>query len=80
VAQITKKTAAFQTELATLMEKLKAQFKQENEKLVINLPERFEASGRKLREKFNSKLHDETQDVSDRVDILNRDTAHDIDN
>jgi hypothetical protein len=34
----------------------------------------------KLTEKFNNKLQDEIQDVNDRVDILKKDNAPDIDN
>jgi DNA anti-recombination protein RmuC len=74
-----KQTAAFQTEAAKLTETLKLQFKQENEKLAASLTESFEAANTKLREEFNVKLQHEIRGVSDRVDILSRDTGHKID-
>jgi DNA anti-recombination protein RmuC len=79
-AESSRQTAAFQTELVKLKETLKAQFKQENEKLTTSLTERFEAANKKLREEFNDKLQHEIQDVSDRVDMLKRDTEHGTDN
>jgi hypothetical protein len=45
----TKQTAAFPTEVAKLTEILKAQFKQENEKIATSLAERFEAANTKQR-------------------------------
>jgi hypothetical protein len=41
--------------------------------------ERYQAANTKLREEFNAKLQHEIQGVSDREDILKRDTEHDID-
>jgi len=66
-------------EVAKLTETLKAQFKDENGKLAAILTERCEAANTTLREEFNVKLQHEIQGVSDRVDILKRDTEHDID-
>jgi len=79
-AQSARQTAAFKTEITKLTANLKAQLKQENEKLATSLPEILEAANTKLRDKFNDKLQDEIRGVPDRVDILKRDTAHDIDN
>jgi hypothetical protein len=79
-AESSKQTAAFQTEVAKLMETLKMQFRQENEKLAASLTERFEAANAKLREEFNVKLKYEIQGVSERVDTLRRDTEHGINN
>jgi DNA anti-recombination protein RmuC len=56
--------AAFQTEVAKLMEE--AQFKQENEKIATSLAERFETVNTKLREQLNAKLQQEIQGVSDK--------------
>jgi hypothetical protein len=75
----TKQTAAFPTEVAELTEIPKAQFKQENYKIATSLAERFEAANTKRREEFNAKLQHEIQGVSHRVDILKRDSEHDID-
>jgi DNA anti-recombination protein RmuC len=75
-AESIKQTAAFQTEVAKLTETLKAQFRQENKKLATSLTERFEAPNAKLRKEFNAKLQHEIQGVSDRADILKRDTDH----
>ena len=51
----TKQTAAFPTEVAKLTENLKAQFKQENDKIAASLAERFEASNTKQRKEFNAR-------------------------
>ena len=79
-AKSCKQTAAFQTQVAKWTETLKAQLSQENEKLAASSTERFEAANTKLREAFNVKLQHGIQGVSDRVDILKRDTEHGIDN
>ena len=47
-AESSKQTAAFQTELAKLTETLKAQFRQQNEKLAASLTEKFEVANTKL--------------------------------
>jgi len=75
-----KQTAAFQTEVSKLTENLEAKCRQENEKLAANLTERFEAANAKLREEFNAKLQHEIQCVSERLDILQTDTEHGINN
>jgi Skp family chaperone for outer membrane proteins len=59
---------------------LKVQLSQEGEKLAAILTERFEAAKTKFREEFNGKLQQEFQGVSGKVDKLERDTEHDIDN
>jgi DNA anti-recombination protein RmuC len=79
-AASSKQTAAFQTKVAKLTETLKTQFRQENEKLAASLTERFEAANAKLREEFNVKLQHEIRGVSERVDVLKRDTEHGINN
>jgi hypothetical protein len=73
-AESSKQTAAFQTEVAKLTETLETKFRQENERLATSLTERFEAANAKLREEFNVELQQEIQCVSEKVDILKRDT------
>ena len=77
--QRTKQRAAFLREVAKLMENLKAQFKQENEKPATSFTERIEAAHKKLREKFNNKLQEEIQGIPDRVDILKKYIEDDTD-
>jgi selenocysteine lyase/cysteine desulfurase len=77
--QRTKQRAAFLREVAKLMENLKAQFKQENEKLATSFTERIEAAHKKLREKFNNKLQEEIQGIPDRLDILKKYNEDDTD-
>jgi len=79
-AESSKQTVAFQTEVAKLTETLETKFRQETERLATSLTERFEAANAKLREEFNVKLQQEIQCVSEKVDILKRDTEHGIDN
>ena len=73
-------TSQLQDLFATVMTANRAQLRQENEKLVASLSERFETANKKLREEFNVKLQHEIQSVSERVDILKRDSEHGIDN
>jgi len=79
-AESSKQTAAFQAEMTKLTETLKVQFKQENDKLAASLTERFEAANVKLREEFNTKLQQEIQGVSGKVDTLKKDTEQGMDN
>jgi len=76
-AELAKSTAET-AKLASAVESLKSEIKEENEKLANSLTEKFEAADDKIRKYFEAKLSSEIVTVSAKIDDVRKDNEGEI--